>query len=448
MSISNERDTFVQQIDVVSHRMDQLYQSVHSSSAQPSNLVIEYLEELCVALEELRIAEDELRQQNEALIEARYQEELERQRYQELFEFAPDGYMVTDIYGKILEANSVAAKLLNLSQHFLIGKPLINFVPDEYRRTFRSILNQLPKIQRVQEWEIKLWQRGDCPIHQEQFDAALTVETVRNGNGTVMALRWLLRDISARKQAEAQLRQTQLQNLHLVEADRLKTQFIATLSHELRTPMTAILGFSNLLQQQLQQRQENHMTDMVERIFRNGKHLLGLIEEMLDFSKLRSNRLELRLEPFDLMALVTETTEEMRVLAEQKALELHVELAEASLIVTHDRLRVRQILMNLLSNAIKFTESGRVMVEVEALPADRILLQVSDTGIGIHPNDQKHIFNEFWQADQSTSRQYGGTGLGLAITHNLVKIMQGTITVESQPGQGTRFRVELPCHLS
>ncbi|HEY9658590.1 MAG TPA: ATP-binding protein [Allocoleopsis sp.] len=448
MSISNERDTFVQQIDAVSDRMDQLYQTVHNSPSQPPNLVMECLQELCVALEELHIAEEELRQQNETLIEARYQEELERQRYQELFEFAPDGYVVTDIYGKILEANSIAAKLLNLSQHYLMGKPLINFVPDEYRRTFRSILNQLPRIQRVQEWEIKLWKRGDYPIQQEQFDAALTVETVRNGTGTVVALRWLLRDISARKQAEAQLRQTQLQNLHLVEADRLKTQFIATLSHELRTPMTAILGFSNLLQQQLHQRQENHMTDMVERIFRNGKHLLGLIEEMLDFSKLRSNQLELRLESFDLMVLVTETTEEMRALAEQKALEFHVELTESYLIVTHDRLRLRQILVNLLSNAIKFTESGRVMVEVKTLPSDRILLQVRDTGIGIHPEEQKHIFKEFWQADQSTSRQYGGTGLGLAITHNLVKVMQGTITVDSHPGYGTTFRVELPYHLS
>ena len=365
--------------------------------------------------------------------------EKERQRYQELFEFAPDGYLVTDAQGIIREANSAAATLFNLSQKFLVGKPLINFVPNEERPAFRSQLNKLHQIKRLQEWEVHLKSRGDA-----DFDAALSGTCVCDWEGKLVGWRWLVRDITARKQAEAQMRDIQLQNLQLQEATRVKSQFLAIMSHELRTPMNAIIGFSQLLLRHSHNSLSPQQTNMAERILKGGRHLLKLIDEILSFSKLEAGVLELELEEFNLAELVTTTVEELRSLTEQKDLTLQVRSSLHNPIAVNDVTRLRQILTNLLANAIKFTESGSVEANVWELPEDRVAITVTDTGIGIAQEDLKYIFQEFWQLNQTTSRRHGGAGLGLAIVNRLVLVMKGTITVTSQLGQGSTFRVELP----
>ena len=437
--VRGNEDIFIHQVEAVQQRADELYQMARETARYQPRLLNECLEQLRIALEELYVAEEELRQQNEQLMAARQAAEVQRQRYQELFEFAPDGYLVTDSYGTIQEANRAASLLLNVNQQYLVGKPLASFVPEEHLRSFRTKLNQLPTLNRVQEWEVCLCGRESTP-----FDAAVTVETVRNREGQAIALRWLIRDVSARKRAEEQLYQLQLQNLELIEADRLKTQFMATISHELRTPMNAILGFSELLLRRFRSQHDPQLATMIERIFHNGKHLLKIIEEILDFTKIKACHLELKVEVFDLAPLVISTVEELRSLAEQKNLNLQVNLTESSIPVVNDSVRVRQVLINLLSNAIKFTHTGSVRLEVWELPDDRVAITVSDTGIGITAADQKHIFQEFWQVNQSVTRRYGGTGLGLSISHGLVQLMQGTISVESQTGKGSTFRIELP----
>ncbi len=439
MKATSNDDILIQHIKAVHQWTEKLYQNTTEVRPLEPQLVLQCLEELSTALEELYIAEEEVRLQNEELIVARQAIEAERQRYRELFEFAPDGYLVTDIYGVIQEANRVASQLLNIEQRFLIGKPLINAVPEEHRRAFRAMLIQLHTVNRVEEWEISLSRR-----RVGLFDAALTVETVRDANKQAIALRWMLRDITSRKQAEAQLRQVQLENLQLIEADRLKSQFMATVSHELRTPMNAILGFSELLLRGFQRECNTQQINMIERILNNGKQLLMMIEEILDFSKLKANRLELRLDAFDLAELATTTTEELRSLAEQKAIDLQVHLAKSNIPVINDRMRLRQVLVNLISNAIKFTETGSVTLEIWELPEGRLAIIVSDTGIGIDLADQSRIFQEFWQVDQTSTRKNNGTGLGLAIANALVQLMQGSISVESQLEAGSTFRVELP----
>lgn len=438
MSAQRSEDLFVHKIETTHHRAENLFQAVQESTWAQPQLVFDCLEELRVALEELHVAEEELYQRNEDLIQARQAAEAERQRYQELFEFAPDGYLVTDVYGTVQEANHAAAQLLNIAQKHLIGKPLISAVPEPYRRPFRWMLSHLLTTHRLQEWEVQLNRRD-----REPFDAALTVETVRDSN-QVVALRWLLRDVTARKQAEKQLRQVELQNLQLIEADRAKNQFIATVSHELRTPMNAILGFSELLLRQFHRHQHWQYGGMIERILRNGRQLLQMIEQMLDFSQLQTSCLTLQVETFDLAELAVETIATLQSLTNQKALTLQTYLTQPSILVTIDRNRVRQILMNLLSNAIKFTETGCITLEIWDLPESRIAIVVKDSGIGIAPEDQSRIFQDFWQVDQSSTRRYGGTGLGLAIAHALVRLMHGTISVESQLGEGSTFRVELP----
>jgi PAS domain S-box-containing protein len=438
MSPKEDINSFNQHLFAVRQSSDALYKSA-GGYFQQHEQVVRHLDDLRSALQELQISEAELRQQNEQLVVTRQALEDERQRYLNLFEFAPDGYIVTDIQGTVQEANRSAARLLNIPQQHLLGKPLINFVPEDQQQSFRALLNQLPKINRIQEWDIQL-----CRHEKPPFDVALTVETMRDGREQAIAFHWLLRDVTNRKRAEAQLRLTQLQNLELKELDRLKSQFISTLSHELRTPLSAILGFSQLLLRRFQRQQDRQITDMLERVFRNGKQLLALIEDLLNYSQLHGNNLELRTEPIDLIQLVCITVDGMRSLADQKGLSLQVHIPPNEILIDNDPYRLDQVLSNLLSNAIKFTAVGCISIHLWELPEGRVAITVSDTGIGINPVDQHRIFKPFWQVNQGTTREFGGTGLGLAISKTIVEQMQGSISVESQPGEGTTFRVELP----
>ncbi|PSB20828.1 PAS domain S-box protein [Phormidesmis priestleyi ULC007] len=439
---SSDRGKIAKYLDTVDQRAADLYKNIGDKSLDQPKLALSYLAALANALEELRVVEEEICRHNEVLQQARQELENERHRYQELFDFAPDGYLVTDIHGKIHDANRAAAELLNVPQKYLSSKVLTNFVPEEQRRVFRSLLLQLRSIDRIQEWEISLLARS-----KPRFEAAITVVTVKDSKGKVIALRWLIRDITARKQMEAQLHQIQLQNLELIEADRVKAQFIATMSHELRTPLNAILGFSSLLLRHVQRRFEPQQFTMIERIFENGRHLLSLIDDVLDFSKLRSHQLELQLETFDLANLVVTTVEELKPLGAKKNLDLQVHLVQDHILVVNDRNRVRQIIVNLLSNAIKFTDEGQILIEVDLMPRAHLTITVRDTGIGIAEADLTFIFQEFRQANQTMTRSHGGTGLGLAITKALTELIGGNISVESELGQGSTFIVELPCQV-
>lgn len=250
------------------------------------------------------------------------------------------------------------------------------------------------------------------------------------------------------KELENLSTQIQLQNLQLMEAARLKSQFLATMSHELRTPMNAVIGFSQLLLRQRQNQLSPQQLDMVDRILSNGKHLLTLINDILDLSKIEAGRLELKLEEFNLPVLVRTTAEELRSLASEKHLDLQVEANLQNPQILNDSARLRQILVNLLSNAIKFTDTGSVCIKVQEISPDQVLLSVQDTGIGIAEENLKHIFEEFRQVDQSLAKKYPGTGLGLAITHSLVQLMHGKISVESHLGHGSTFNVKFPRRVS
>ena len=432
-------EQFSKQLKATYNRAEKLYERAKINDWHESPVVVEEsLEELRVALEELQVAEEELIQQNQELAIARNDIEIERQRYRDLFEFAPDAYLVTDEVGLIQEANRAAVTLLNISKNFLIRKPLINFIPVEERRQFRAKLHQLFQTDWMQEWEINI-----LPRHGVSFDAAVTVSAIRDLQGKPLGWRWLLRDITVRKQTEERIRKIELQNMQLQEAARMKSHFLAIMSHELRSPMNAIIGFSQLLLRRQQSLNENQ-EKMVERILNSGRHLLTLIDDILDLSKIEVGCLKLQLAKFNIAELVTATTEEMRSLAEPKNLALRVNLNLQNPYIVNDSTRLRQILINLLSNAIKFTDLGSVEVEVSDLPLNRIMLEVKDTGIGIAQADIEHIFQEFRQANQTITRRHGGTGLGLAIIDRLVQMMEGKITVDTQEGIGSTFRVELP----
>ena len=250
--------------------------------------------------------------------------------------------------------------------------------------------------------------------------------------------------ICKNQELERQQQQIQMQNFKLLEASRLKSLFLATISHELRTPMNAIIGFSQILLRPKFGQLTHQQADMVERILNNGKHLLMLLNEVLDFSKLEGGRLDLKTEKFDVSKVINLVVGEMRSLAEAKNLSLLVQTNLQNPLVFNDPVRVKQILINLLSNAIKFTESGEIWVEVKELPANRVVIIVQDTGIGIASKNFKHIFEAFRQVDQTITRKYPGTGLGLAVIDSLVRMMGGKIFLESKLGVGSIFKIELP----
>ncbi|MBD2431154.1 MULTISPECIES: hybrid sensor histidine kinase/response regulator [Fischerella] len=277
--------------------------------------------------------------------------------------------------------------------------------------------------------------RNAIRVYRAEMQVALVNQQLRESNELL---------IRKNQELEAQQQQIELQNIKLKEASLLKSQFLATISHELRTPMNAIIGFSQLLLRPKCGDLSAQQRDMVERILNNGKHLLMLLNEVLDFSKLESGRLSLKPEIFDLSQVVKTTVAEALSLAEAKKLSVQVQNNLQNSMVFNDPVRVRQILMNLLSNAIKFTESGSIGVDVTELPDNQIEIAVWDTGIGIAPSDLKYIFEAFRQLDQSITRKYPGTGLGLPIVDALVQMMGGKIAIESELNRGSVFRISLP----
>ncbi|MEO0971132.1 MAG: ATP-binding protein, partial [Cyanobacteria bacterium J06639_18] len=176
----------------------------------------------------------------------------------------------------------------------------------------------------------------------------------------------------------------------------------------------------------------------------NGKNLLELINDILDLSKIEASGLQLVPEKFDIAQLVKVSTDELHILAKRKNLIINIDIDINNTIVFHDPTRVRQVIVNLLSNAIKFTDSGKIDINVNEISNERLIISVRDTGIGIEPEKLEHIFEPFRQGNQTNSRRHQGTGLGLAITDSLMKMMRGSISVASELGKGSEFRLELP----
>jgi signal transduction histidine kinase/HAMP domain-containing protein len=233
-------------------------------------------------------------------------------------------------------------------------------------------------------------------------------------------------------------------NEELAKANRLKSDFLANMSHELRTPLNSIIGFSDMLLTEEAGGLSPIQRDFLETVARNGRHLLALISELLDLSKIEAGRLRLTLESLDLRDLLREAAENVRAQTEQRHHRLEVDVPDEPLQVSADHVRVRQILLNLLSNAIKFTPDGGQVRLVGRADNGGARVEVIDTGIGIAPADQSKLFQEFVQLDASASRQYEGTGLGLALCKRLVELHGGRIGVESDHGRGSTFWFTLP----
>jgi PAS domain S-box-containing protein len=451
-----------QQTRILGERVSTLLQHAHSDSLQHPELLSEALEELGTSLEELRMSQEVLHQQNQELLEAHAALEVERQRYQELFEFAPDGYLITDLSGNIQKANHAASLLFKVPQKYLIGKPLTVFVPQAEHRAFWSELYRLQQVERLQEWIIRLQPRS-----APSFDAALTVTKVFNSEGNSVGLRWLLRDISERKQLEAaqlrtalaettnqaleaeiarrrqleqELRQ-QAESLH--QASTLKDEFLAIVSHELRSPLNVMLGWTQMLRSK--QLNESMIARGLETIERNARAQVKLVEDLLDVSRIIRGKLYLNIRPVNLVSVIQAAVDSVEPAFTAKNIQIRTVLDESASFVSGDGDRLQQLIWNLLANSIKFTpQRGRIEVRLERISTNAVIT-VSDTGEGIRSNFLPYVFDRFRQAEQATTRYHGGLGLGLAIVRQLVEIHGGTVKADSLgEGKGATFTVTLP----
>jgi PAS domain S-box-containing protein len=441
--------------------------SVEASELPSSQqeLALEPYEEINVAVEELQVAQEELLRQNEEL--AGYVEELmvtrqiveaERQRYQELFEFAPEGYLVTDPQGTIQEANRAAANLLNLSQQFLKGKQLLSFVPSDEHLTFESKLKQPRQGDWIREWELCLQPRNRKPV-----DVAVTVAAVRDKEGKAIALRWLLRDIRERKQAELALQRANEQlNEEIAERQKaeaavkealetekelseLKSRFIATISHEYRTPLTTILFSAELLDNYSDKLTQKKKSQHLKRIQASVHHLTHLVEDALFINQLEVQKVQIKPTLLDLSAFCQELVEDLKLTALAQHAITFESKGDCSQVYLDEKL-LRQILTNLLSNAIKYSPKGGTVWFSCSCDESQVTFCIQDEGIGIPAEDLPQLMQSFYRA--SNAGIIPGTGLGLAIVKKCVDLHGGQIALESQIGIGTTFTVTLPLQQS
>lgn len=316
-----------------------------------------------------------------------------------------------------------------------IGKSDFDFYSEEHARQAYDDEQQLIRTgETVTKEEKETWPDGSVTW------ALSTKMPLRDESGRVIGTFGISHDITDRKRAEETMRQAKET---AEEASRAKSQFLASMSHELRTPLNSVIGFANIL---LKNRAGNlgpAELNFLDRILANGKHLLHLINEILDLSKIEARKVEVQRTPVDLSELVTETAAEQESLVRDRPVQLRVEIPPQVEPIMTDSDKLKQVIINLIGNALKFTEQGSVTVRVVIDPKTRmpVRIDVEDTGIGIPSDKQGLIFQAFQQAEAGTARKYGGTGLGLTISQALCQLMGYRIQVKSEVGKGSTFSV-------
>jgi PAS domain S-box-containing protein len=386
------------------------------------------------------------------------------QKYRELVELANSIILRWDSAGIVTFMNEFGLRFFGYSAEEILDHQLMGLIvplADSSGRDLSHLMEQIYADPKAFEQNINenILRNGNRVL------ISWTNKVVLNAQGEVVEILSIGTDITERKRAEDQIRQLNKELQHYTEelehrvaerteelvvakeraeaADRLKSAFLATMSHELRTPLNSIIGFTGIILQGLAGPLTPEQNKQLEMVRGSARHLLTLINDVLDISKIEAGQLEVTCEPFDLRVSLQKVADIVRPLAEKKELALRMDLAPDIGLWVSDPRRVEQILINLLNNAIKFTEHGHITLRAGIAP-DSLCISVTDTGIGIKTEDFQKLFQPFRQIDTGLARNHEGTGLGLAICGRLTEILGGRINVESEPGIGTTFTVMLP----
>ncbi len=368
--------------------------------------------------------------------------------YRALFENSNDGIILLSPAGLELKANQRALDMLGYTR---AEYQAMQSLRDENYGTLFEQEQSLDKIQAVVSGEIvPLFEKTFITKDGHQLAAEINLSAIRDAAGNVVMLQSVVRDITLRKKAEDALRQSRddigMANLALEKASRLKDEFMASMSHELRTPLTGILSLTEALQMQIHGSLTERQLRALNLIESSGQHLLEMINDILDLSKIEADKLELQFETCSIQDICNSSLQLTRGLSFKK--HQHVEFSSnvAGASMRTDPRRMKQMLVNLLSNAIKFTsEAGSLGLEVTGSEDEQVIaFTVWDKGIGIKSDDIVRLFKPFIQLDASLSRQYAGTGLGLSLVDRLAIKLGGKVSVVSQPGQGSRFTLTMP----
>ncbi len=417
------------------------------------------VEHLAETLEEMRLAlKDYAENLQQMVMERTEQLRVARDKYKTLFDTVPNGIFQSTIDGTLTSINPAGAEILGYALPSEVeGRLSITDLyhdPQEQAKLDAAFAQADQPV--VKDYLLQLRRRDGSP-----FWAEVSVSMVMDEAGEPAAMDGVMRDVTERiilqqqiqehadhlerlaRELEVKNRELLIQNERVLEANRLKSQFLANMSHELRTPMNAIIGFTELVLEDARGVLSSRQEDNLRKVSKNSSQLLNLINDILDLSKIEAGRMDVVPERVDLADVVEAAWTTVHPLLKGKELEVETLLGPSVPLLVTDKNKLRQVLVNLLSNAIKFTPGGSVRLTANAHDG-RLELRVIDTGIGIADEDREIIFNEFLQIDGTSTREVGGTGLGLAITKELVGLLGGTITVESTPGKGSTFIVDLP----
>jgi PAS domain S-box-containing protein len=375
--------------------------------------------------------------------------------YQALVESIPQIVIRKDREGRYTFVNTTSRQWAGFRGRDVLGKDDSVWAPPELARDIRRLDLEVvatgKTIELVRAFEIP----GLLP---KTFLHSIRTP-IRDDRGAIIGVQMVAWDVTREKEAEDAMREAK----EAAEAaSKSKSQFLANMSHELRTPMNAIIGYSEMLQEEAEDLGQKGFIPDLQKIHSAGKHLLGLINDILDLSKVEAGKMTLFLEEFDVAKLVVEVSATVQPLVTKNGNRLEVQCPADLGSMRADVTKVRQTLFNLLSNAAKFTEKGLIRLSVkredvkrndataaaEIPDVSRFTFHVQDTGIGMTPDQLSKLFEAFQQADASTTRKFGGTGLGLAISRKFCQMMGGDITVTSEPGKGSTFTVTLPAEVA
>ncbi|QEE31488.1 PAS domain S-box protein [Terriglobus albidus] len=375
-------------------------------------------------------------------------EVLAERKFREMIEEAPDAILEVNQTGYIVIANKTSETLFGYTREELLGQPVEILVPMPHRGNHADNVARFVRSGKTRP----MGQGLDLNARRKdgsEFPVEISLSPIRSAQEVLIVV--VIRDVSERRKAEQQLRALQegyfnelVARQHEAERlNRLKSEFMASVSHELRTPLHTIIGFTDLLKEESNGTLNAKQTRFVEHIQRDSEHLLALINDVLDLSRIEAGGLSLQTEQIDVTDLLHQTTESVRGQAAAKGIILQTEY-EADLYASADRTRVRQVLLNLLSNAIKFTPAGGSVTITTAIEDEWIRISVRDTGIGIAPEEHELIFDKFYQAAVTTGGVKEGTGLGLTISRQIVMMHGGRLEVNSTEGAGSEFTFTLP----